>query len=125
MESLAGIPPKDHLSVAYFRDGTKIYFDEQDDMSPQYQLVCRLLPNEVQAAFIEAIALGERNALQIYLEAAKRVGRHLCPDTTVHYVSTHHMVELRGIEPLTSSLRTRRATNCATAPYGQLRWYGV
>jgi energy-coupling factor transporter ATP-binding protein EcfA2 len=26
------------------------------------------------------------------------------------------LVELRGIEPLTSSMRTRRATNCATAP---------
>ncbi len=25
-------------------------------------------------------------------------------------------VELRGFEPLTFSLRTRRATNCATAP---------
>jgi site-specific DNA recombinase len=25
-------------------------------------------------------------------------------------------VELRGIEPLTFSMRTRRATNCATAP---------
>jgi site-specific DNA recombinase len=27
-------------------------------------------------------------------------------------------VELRGIEPLTFSMRTRRATNCATAPRG-------
>src|SRR5690606_29606634 len=27
-------------------------------------------------------------------------------------------VELRGIEPLTFSMRTRRATNCATAPEG-------
>jgi hypothetical protein len=26
------------------------------------------------------------------------------------------VVELRGFEPLTFSLRTRRATNCATAP---------
>src|SRR5206468_3958847 len=26
------------------------------------------------------------------------------------------LVELRGIEPLTSSMRTKRATNCATAP---------
>ncbi len=26
------------------------------------------------------------------------------------------LVELRGFEPLTFSLRTRRATNCATAP---------
>ena len=30
--------------------------------------------------------------------------------------STAVMVELRGIEPLTFSMRTRRATNCATAP---------
>jgi site-specific DNA recombinase len=28
----------------------------------------------------------------------------------------NYMVELRGFEPLTFSLRTRRATNCATAP---------
>ena len=27
-----------------------------------------------------------------------------------------YLVELRGFEPLTFSLRTRRATNCATAP---------
>ncbi|MCU1679936.1 MAG: recombinase [Amycolatopsis sp.] len=27
-----------------------------------------------------------------------------------------YLVELRGIEPLTFSMRTRRATNCATAP---------
>src|SRR6059058_3323138 len=26
------------------------------------------------------------------------------------------MVELRGVEPRTSSMRTKRATNCATAP---------
>ena len=29
------------------------------------------------------------------------------------------MVELRGFEPLTFSLRTRRATNCAIAPCGR------
>jgi hypothetical protein len=29
-------------------------------------------------------------------------------------------VELRGFEPLTFSLRTRRATNCATAPSAEL-----
>jgi hypothetical protein len=32
-------------------------------------------------------------------------------------------VELRGFEPLASSMRTRRATNCATAPCGTLRGY--
>lgn len=31
------------------------------------------------------------------------------------------LVELRGIEPLTFSMRTRRATNCATAPCGVTR----
>ncbi len=31
------------------------------------------------------------------------------------------MVELRGFEPLTFSLRTRRATNCATAPCARRR----
>ncbi|BCK53215.1 hypothetical protein NWFMUON74_09870 [Nocardia wallacei] len=34
--------------------------------------------------------------------------------------SKGHMVELRGIEPLTFSMRTRRATNCAIAPCGSL-----
>ena len=31
------------------------------------------------------------------------------------------LVELRGIEPLTSSMRTKRATNCATAPCGHVQ----
>lgn len=31
-------------------------------------------------------------------------------------VKENYLVELRGIEPLTFSMRTRRATNCATAP---------
>ena len=32
----------------------------------------------------------------------------------------YFLVELRGIEPLTSSMRTKRATNCATAPCHRL-----
>src|SRR5660397_49491 len=35
--------------------------------------------------------------------------------------TTHLVVELRGFEPLTFSLRTRRATNCATAPQAEIR----
>ncbi len=31
------------------------------------------------------------------------------------------LVELRGFEPLASSMRTRRATNCATAPGNRLK----
>jgi site-specific DNA recombinase len=40
------------------------------------------------------------------------------PSYAVRGSSTGLLVELRGIEPLTSSMRTKRATNCATAPSG-------
>lgn len=73
--SLAGIPLKDHPSVGDLSDCRKIYFDEQDEMAPRYRLVYRLLPNEVQAVCVEAITVGERNALRVYVEAAKRLGR--------------------------------------------------
>ena len=39
--------------------------------------------------------------------------------TDVRCSSTSEIVELRGFEPLTFSLRTRRATNCAIAPGAQ------
>lgn len=42
------------------------------------------------------------------------------PDMGVHVgrcLNKDLLVELRGIEPLTFSMRTRRATNCATAPW--------
>ena len=38
------------------------------------------------------------------------------PDGYRSLVASDHEVELRGFEPLAFSLRTRRATNCATAP---------
>lgn len=37
--------------------------------------------------------------------------RELCRDSYVNDVSTHHNVELRRIELLTFSLRTKRSTN--------------
>ena len=38
------------------------------------------------------------------------------PYDRVPALSCSNVVELRGIEPLTFSMRTRRATNCAIAP---------
>ena len=32
-------------------------------------------------------------------------------------IAGHYVVELRGFEPLTSSVPRKRATNCAIAPY--------
>jgi hypothetical protein len=44
----------------------------------------------------------------------KRPGQSLAKPWSGH---DETLVELRGIEPLTFSMRTRRATNCATAPH--------
>ncbi len=42
--------------------------------------------------------------------------KNRAPGVSAKGSSNTHYVELRGIEPLTFSMRTRRATNCATAP---------
>jgi hypothetical protein len=42
------------------------------------------------------------------------VMNHATHKSTITRLTT--LVELRGFEPLASSLRTKRATNCATAP---------
>ena len=51
------------------------------------------------------------------LVPGRRTARHLFVQVTGGLC----MVELRGFEPLTFSLRTRRATNCATAPCARRR----
>lgn len=39
-----------------------------------------------------------------------------CLATYETYIARHHMVDPRRFELLTSSMRTRRATNCAKGP---------
>lgn len=73
--SLIGIPLEDHPAVGDLKDCRKIYFDEHDGEAPRYRLVYRLLPNEVEAVCVEAITVGERKSLEVYAEAAKRLGR--------------------------------------------------
>ena len=72
---LTGIPLEDHPAVGDLSDCRKIYFDEHDDIAPRYRLVYRLLPNEVQAVCVEAVTVGQRKALEVYVEAARRLGR--------------------------------------------------
>ena len=50
-----------------------------------------------------------------HYEAASALPADTAPKGTVRTMT--NLVELRGIEPLTFSMRTRRATNCATAPW--------
>ena len=47
-------------------------------------------------------------------------GWFLCSNEAYQFMHVTALVELRGIEPLTYSMRTSRATNCATAPVPRL-----
>jgi hypothetical protein len=51
------------------------YFDPDGSGKPRYRLVYRFSPDEVTAVAIEAIAVGQRSGLQVYLTAAGRLGR--------------------------------------------------
>ncbi|NQW71677.1 MAG: hypothetical protein HQ453_03025 [Actinobacteria bacterium] len=72
---MAGMPLAHLASVGDLSDCYKIYFDIQDASSPRYRFVYRLLPNRVEAVSVEAIAVGERRALRVYVNAARRLGR--------------------------------------------------
>jgi len=71
---MAGMPLAHLASVGDLSDCYKIYFAIQDASSPRYRFVYRLLPNRVEAVSVEAIAVGERRALRLYVNAARRLG---------------------------------------------------
>ena len=73
--ALEGAPLEDHPSVGDLSDCGKVYFDEDDDRKPRFRLVYRLLPDEIAAVEVEAIAVGRRAAMAAYVEAARRFGR--------------------------------------------------
>ena len=72
---LEGRPLEDHPSVGDLSDCRKGYFDDQGEDKPRFRLVYRLLPNEVQAVSVEAIAVGRRRLMDVYVQAARRLGR--------------------------------------------------
>jgi hypothetical protein len=72
---LEGRPLADHPSIGDLSDCRKVYFDDQEDGKPRFRLVYRLLPNEVEAVEVEAVAVGRRRLMEVYAEAARRLGR--------------------------------------------------
>ena len=72
---LEGRPLEDHPSVGDLSDCRKVYFDDQDEDKPRFRLVYRLLPNEGQAVSVAAIAVGRRSLIDVYVQAARRLGR--------------------------------------------------
>jgi hypothetical protein len=72
---LEGRPLEAHPSVGDLSDCRKVYFDDQEAGKPRFRLVYRLLPNEVEAVAVEAVAVGRRRLMEVYVEAARRLGR--------------------------------------------------
>lgn len=109
-------PTRRLFNQAFF---TKIYIDERRDsrslgVRVDYQMPFDDLLNRL-------IPAGTHSALQNDKTAHRTspMGGSSLPTPGVPKVESSHtstLVELRGFEPLAFSLRTRRATNCATAP---------
>jgi hypothetical protein len=70
-----GEPLGEHIKTGDLSDCYKFYFDPDGSGKPRFRLVYRYSPDEVNAVAIEAIAVGERSGLEVYLRAATRLGR--------------------------------------------------
>lgn len=65
-----------HPEIGDLSDCFKLYFDVRKDMSPGYRLVYRVLNSgEIEGVSIEAVAIGKRQAFEVYKIAIERLGR--------------------------------------------------
>jgi len=65
-----------HREIGDLSDCFKLYFDVRKDMNPRYRLVYRILNSgEIEGISIEAIAVGRRQAFEVYKVAIERLGR--------------------------------------------------
>ena len=73
---IRGKPLEAHPEIGDLSDCFKLYFDVRKDMSPGYRLVYReLISGEIEGVSIEAIAVGRRQAFEVYKVAVERLGR--------------------------------------------------
>lgn len=70
-----GEPLGQHVKTGDLSDCYKFYFDPDGSGKPRFRLVYRYSPTELTAVAIEAVAVGERSGLGVYLRAAGRLGR--------------------------------------------------
>lgn len=75
-----GRPLESRVATGDLSDCRKVYFDEVGTNRPRFRLVYRLLPDEVEAVEVEAVAVGRREALAAYVVAATRLGRMSDPE---------------------------------------------
>jgi len=69
---------EERASTGDLSDCFKYYFDPDPLVRPgRYRLVYRLLPDDrLELVMVEAVAVGLRQALEVYHTAARRLGRH-------------------------------------------------
>ena len=108
----------DGSSVRVAEDELNSPFDEIQDVGRVYhRRSFSNPPNDLRGALDTAAALRNERRPKLALGASDGpVAPVLADIFPVGVSSTRVMVELRGFEPLTPSLRTRCATSCATAP---------
>lgn len=70
-----GVALGDHVQTGDLSDCYKLYFDPDGSIKPRFRLVYRYTPNEIQAIALEAVAVGPRSGLEVYLRAAQRLDR--------------------------------------------------
>ncbi|MDZ7577950.1 MAG: hypothetical protein U0904_07245 [Candidatus Nanopelagicales bacterium] len=74
-DRLSGIPLEGRASTGDLSDCFKLYVDEIGGPNPRYRLVFRLLPDGQDPVRLEAVAVGPRESLAVYVTAAQRLGR--------------------------------------------------
>ena len=70
-----GEPLGEHVKTGDLSDCYKFSFDPDGSGKPRYRLVYRFTPDELTAIALEAVAVGQRSGLEVYLRAAGRLGR--------------------------------------------------
>lgn len=73
-----GEPLGEHVRTGDLSDCYKFYFDPDGSRKPRFRLVYRYSPDELTAIALEAVAVGQRSGLEVYLRAADRL--HRLPD---------------------------------------------
>ena len=78
---LSGVALEDNSSTGDLSDCFKVYFDENEDQKPRYRLVYRHISDtDVEALSVEIVAVGQRRIMQVYVDAANRLGRLAADD---------------------------------------------
>jgi hypothetical protein len=62
-------------STGDLSDCRKVLFDVRTDIAPRFRIVYREIRSELEIVAIETLSVGERYALEAYLNAALRLGR--------------------------------------------------